>query len=215
MEKLLTETIANLDSLFSKNELAYLALTTKIELPIRDKWAFKLYETLNPENIVVSREWRRTDLAIIEDNSPKVLIELKAMYTFDAFFKQEDISGYAEKLFCDIKKSKDLCMKVYEEEVQKTKEKGIEVEKRDTQIYSVLLATHPKGIIDKKMARVIKYSSAINRSLKEHSEKQVKDIANKAVLRNLGNHEIITYGELDAGEAFGVKTSVLYWIIKA
>ena len=30
MEKLLTETIANLDSLFSKNELAYLALTTKI-----------------------------------------------------------------------------------------------------------------------------------------------------------------------------------------
>src|SRR3989344_4463942 len=69
---------------FGKNELAFLALTTKIELPFRDRWAYALYQKLNKVGLIVSREWRRVDMAILEKNKQVALIELKAMYTFDA-----------------------------------------------------------------------------------------------------------------------------------
>ena len=70
---------------FGAGELAFLALTSKIELPVRDRLAWSLYKELWPGS-VVAREWRRIDLAILPEghaDEPDALIQAKALYTFD------------------------------------------------------------------------------------------------------------------------------------
>src|SRR6185312_13831032 len=75
--------IANLQGSFHPNELAYLAATSKIEGPIRDRIAFRLHVQLE-SSLLVHREWRDrnnfwADIAVTdEQNRPKFLVELKA-----------------------------------------------------------------------------------------------------------------------------------------
>ncbi len=76
---------------FRKNELAFLALTSKIENHLRDKIAFVLHENFKDE-LIISREWndrngKKADIAIF-NNDPNInfnrqynidyLIEFKA-----------------------------------------------------------------------------------------------------------------------------------------
>ena len=93
-----------IDQSFDKNELAYLALTSKVELPIRDKLAFNLYKKFWPEEIVVMREWLRTDLILLKDNIPIIICELKAGYTFDSIYNHINYQSLIPK---DINKSKN------------------------------------------------------------------------------------------------------------
>jgi hypothetical protein len=72
-------TLSEAGSSFEANELAYLALTSKVELPIRDRVAWHLQLTLG-DDYVVSREWRRADIAVLRQNVPLVQVEAKAMY---------------------------------------------------------------------------------------------------------------------------------------
>src|SRR5690348_7326338 len=74
---------------FALGELAYLALTSKIEHPIRDRMAFYLHSKFSGAGSIVAREWKRVDLAVIaSDGKPSCLVELKACYTFDALEKE-------------------------------------------------------------------------------------------------------------------------------
>lgn len=79
--------VSNISSKFQDGELAYLALTSKIELPLRDKIAFELHKKYSDSHLIC-REWKskenntfsRIDLAIIdkENSKPVCLIEFKA-----------------------------------------------------------------------------------------------------------------------------------------
>lgn len=80
----LIEIIKNLPKRFSKNEIAFLALTSKIENPLRDKIAFELQEKLF-QDYLVCRECRdanhkKSDIAILRRIDKKLchLIEFKA-----------------------------------------------------------------------------------------------------------------------------------------
>lgn len=86
LEDRLVETLRTIGEDFQENELAYLALTGKVENPFRDRLAFKLHRNLSPE-VVVAKEWRRVDIAILRSEVPLALIELKAMYTFDPLIR--------------------------------------------------------------------------------------------------------------------------------
>lgn len=104
--RLVLECLINQGKTFKKNELAYLALTSKIELPFRDRLAFQIHKHFERQTQPMrcaSREWKRFDLAILENGEPSCLIELKAMYAFDAF-SEKGISHYAECINSDIKK---------------------------------------------------------------------------------------------------------------
>lgn len=196
MDDILISSLSTLDSEFQPNELAYLALTTKIELPVRDRWAFRLYRELS-DGYTVSREWRRTDLAILSHNGPKALIELKAMYTFDAALDPEGIGG-----FCDAMESDE--------------HKALKLADGSGAIYTVLLATHPKGQVDRELERVVKYRQGLNRALKIHgSEEEVARLAEHAVDSRLEGKYVIAKGVLSGGEAFGVATDVYYWLVRA
>ncbi len=73
-----------MDARFGADELAFLALTSKVELPVRDRLAYALFERL-PDRLV-AREWKRVDLAVLARRPtpfPVMLLEAKALYTFD------------------------------------------------------------------------------------------------------------------------------------
>lgn len=81
------EIISNISSKFQDNELAYLSLTSKIELPLRDRIAFELHKKY-ADTYLICREWKskenksldRIDLAIVDKSNSKLLclIEFKA-----------------------------------------------------------------------------------------------------------------------------------------
>ena len=91
---ILANYINSIQDIFNENELAYLSLTSKNELVIRDKIAYKLHKELKDH--IVSREYSPSnlrssiiDLAILKDSQIIDLIEFKSMYTFDALNKFE------------------------------------------------------------------------------------------------------------------------------
>lgn len=196
MDEVIINTIQELENEFSENELAYLALTQKIETPFRNRWAFNLHNTLMPE-FIVSREWHRTDLAILtEYKKPKALIELKAMYSFDAF--NTALNKFSMRMKSDESKARKIATEA-------------------TTIYTVLLATHPKSFIpDKFTQNEIKYAEDINRCLKIFESPQ--EIQTK-VFENVGSQmkdrKNISKGVIHGGEAFNIKTDILFWIFKA
>ena len=197
MEELIKESLTSVDREFRPNELAYLALTTKIENPIRDRWAFMLHQNANASRLTVAREWRRTDIAVLEGEVPKALIELKAMYTFDAALDQDNIGG-----FCDA--------------MEKDQEKARSLSPSESDIYTVLLATHPHSAVPKVHERVVKYRQGINSALKRYGGSDaVASAAVQAVNRRLAKKNIIASGSFDGGRAFEINTQVFYWLTKA
>lgn len=66
------------------NNLAYLAVTGKIELPIRD--ALAAWMTNKFPELTAAREYRRRDLVILQDGTPLVVIEGKLWISFEANF---------------------------------------------------------------------------------------------------------------------------------
>ena len=196
MQNKIINSFRNILHEFQPDELAYLSLTTKIELPFRDRWAYSMFKEFKETNTVVSREWKRTDLALLENGSPSALIELKAMYSFDAALKPNDIAGFTDAMSRDEEKAKQLAEK-------------------NTEIYTVLLATHPEKNIDSSLSGIVKYDNGINKAIKLlKSSNAVKDKAIKAVNLNMNKRNIILQGELNAGNAFGIDTVILYWIVK-
>ena len=57
-------------------------MTSKVELPVRDRLAWRLSRDLGDE-FIVSREWRRADIAVLAGGDVVAEIEAQAMYTFD------------------------------------------------------------------------------------------------------------------------------------
>lgn len=185
--------LANLDSEFQPNELAYLALTTKVEHPIRDRLAFRLHQDYDP-HFVVAREWHRIDLAVLDpDGTPAGLVELKAMYTFDAFG----------------------ALKHYTHATTADEEKALRLAHHHTSVYSLLLATHLDRMVPAKLARAVKYSAGINRAIVSRGDAAaVHKEAISAISQGLTGRSVVSQGEINGGSAFGIGVSVLYWLVK-
>lgn len=191
MDKLLLETLQSVSNEFKKDELAYLALTSKIEIPIRDRWAFVLYEKFS-EKYSVAREWKRTDLAILDNLSPVALIELKAMYSFDGI---DNSQHYINKMCKDASKA-------------------LKLSNTNTHIYTVLLSTHPHGMFAKELDGIIKYLPNINRTIRKYGNEEVKRICKDNIEKSIQG-EIIGSGKLFGGSSFGVDVDVCFWLVKA
>lgn len=77
------ESVQTVDS----DDLAYLAATGKIELPIRDLLGALI--TKKYPNLTAAREFQRRDLAILKNGSPIALIEGKLWISFEANFRSK------------------------------------------------------------------------------------------------------------------------------
>ena len=79
MIKLMVEAIQEIDP----DDLAYLFATGKSELEIRNQIALHMHRNAQA-NQVVSREWNRHDLAILEYGRPRIVVEGKSWIHADA-----------------------------------------------------------------------------------------------------------------------------------
>jgi len=186
--------LSTLRRTFAPDELAYLALTSKVEFVVRDKLAFGLHRRLHPSRAVVAREWRRTDLAVLTQGVPVLLLELKAMYTLDG------ISSVAMRRFTglvrhDIRKARRFAGPT-------------------TELYALLLVTHSEGTLEPRVEGVVKYRARINAALDRlgtpAAVRRVSSRNTDVSLRALGP---LTRGSIKAGRAFGVPVLIDYWLI--
>lgn len=186
----LSEQLKNMEALFSAGELAYLALTQKVEHVLRDKLAFALHcRWAEKESLLVCREWNRVDLAVLDATTvPVFLLEAKAQYTFDIIKKGVD-HDYPELLRQDVRK---LIPRRHEQ----------------TEVFTILFATHAWSVPDKKYREAIKYFPGLARYAGTSSMSEIND----RISQRLVDHPIASHGQIDGGEAFGIPVCVAYWL---
>ena len=189
--EVLKEELEGLSRSFIPGELAYLALTSKVEFPIRDRLAFRLHTRLGDGPSQVAREWHRTDLAVLSGGVPTLLLEVKAMYSFDAIDNAVGLRNFHRQVLRD-------------------RDKSLRPEAGNAEIYALLLVTHPGGPCGEKLNAVVKYRTGIERAAKRGVER-VREDAAAAVAKAFHDFRLITTpGSLDAGTAFGVPVSIDY-----
>lgn len=187
---------------FRENELAYLALTSKVENPIRDRLAYALHRNITEEKgFYCTREWTtprrkkkdksvrggRIDLTIFENRNPRLLVELKSLYSFDMYKKDRD-TLYPCQVAKDMKKMNNY-------------DSDHEIER-----IAIILITDPVQNPDKHLEHVIKY----NRYIRQFHER-TKSGLETAVAYYFRNFRSFSCGRIDGGRAFGIDVSVRYW----
>jgi hypothetical protein len=91
------------DASFERGELAYLAVTSKVEFPVRDRLAWELHRGLEDRSLLVAREWRRADMAVVREGDAVVVIEGTALYAFDVL-REPGLHKYRAKVTGDLAK---------------------------------------------------------------------------------------------------------------
>lgn len=195
MRNVLIGITKDIHSAFNTGELAYLLLTSKSELHLRDKLAFKLYSKY-PKRLI-AREWNRIDLAVIAKNQPKALIEIKLAHTAGVVRKKDDSFKTLDKLMRDIENAKEFALKA-------------------TEIYGLLFLIHGKDEIpDSDDINIMKYRKIINPQLKKYgSEKKLFNEAKRRIKMHLDNCNLkIKFGKMDLGKAYGIGVDLTYVLI--
>lgn len=185
---------------FAPNELAYLSLTSKNELAVRDRLAYRIFAT-NP-NLVVSREYDKVDLAVFDDNSNALnmthMIELKSWYTFDLFHQMGKI---AQATNGDFAKEKNVKM--------------LQEKHRDAKQYAIIIATHPKQEIALKYAGVVKYIAPLNKMTRSGALREIPGVCDRNIRQAYATPAYrVEQVSCQAGAAFGCEVDVYAWIIE-
>jgi len=177
---------------FGDDELAYFALTTKVELHVRDKLAWRLHKRLRGGDLAVAREWKRADLAVLERGAPRALLEAKALYGFNAIF---DLPRFARYISADVAKARAL---------------GGE----SSEVFVLVSSTHVSTPVPRPLRGVVKYDKEINRALAAFQEPgELRATANHRVegyLRTLG---FTTRHGLGSGSALGLDVELDAWLV--
>lgn len=194
--KLVKSIIKEINSNFDENELAYLALTSKIENPLRDKIAFELQKKIGSSNIIC-REWNdlkqyrnRVDLAILDrKGNPECLVEFKAHSSISG------IQQWAKEIINDLEKNKQY-------------------ENQNTEMIFVLFANHHKSLPENKIfEHSIKYCKELSKSTKNWSiDKMSNSFENK--FKSLVLSSNIDKYLIDAGTYESVDVQIQTFILE-
>lgn len=169
--------VEGLAAAFEDGELAFLAATSKPELPIRDRMAWHVSRRLGDE-YVVSREWRRADIAILRGRDVVTQIEAKAMYSFDVL-QQRGRQAYLDRMIADAVKMSALAR---------------------SDRYLLSTVTDVRGKISEHVQQyVVKYSPMIARAAAAHGSDAVQHLGRERWLRDLeatfGGATVVTHVE--------------------
>lgn len=187
LENSLLEAVERLRTAFADGELAYLAVTSKPEHHLRDRLAWLLHTSL-PPHYVVSREWRKRDLAVLEGSEPRVLIEAKALYGFDAL-SPAGRAKYLGYLVADLDKMAGTA--------------------DEAAPYLLSFVTHVEGDIAQHLRpHVVKYSSGIAAVGLQHGTEAVTRARQewRRSLATLGAE--VTEVELSVGDVWGLGVTI-------
>jgi hypothetical protein len=177
---------------FEPGELAYLAVTSKVELPVRDRFAWELHRRLKDRSLLVAREWRRADLAVVRDGDAVVIIEGTALYAFD-LLREPGLHKYRAKVTGDLAKAAALAP--------------------HADAYALVLCTHVLGEIAPQLKRwVVKYSSGIIGAAKSHGDAGQEAVRQslRGELNQLGPSD---YRQMPSGSVWGLDVVVDAWLV--
>jgi len=149
--------------------------------------------------LLVAREWRRCDLAILEGEKPIALIEFKATHTGDVawgaaagvgaravFALEHGATTYFEALIrADVQKARAL--------------------DPDAVVYMIVLVTHVVDPVPRALAGVVKYAGQLWRV----ADLQLAEQKIVGYLNHLGKTSCVPLG---AGIAFNLRCSVDAWL---
>ncbi len=184
---------------FSCNELAYLALTGKVENQVRDKLAYLINQRYKDWR--VTREWNRADIAIFKNKSKEpTIIELKAIITFDAVKPKKDPG---KELRNSLNGTKGLRPDMKRWKQGKRLKHGVK------QVFGIMLAAHPSKEILENLERlkIVKYADDIKKfwpKEERDNKKWLEDCCKK-----LGKYD----GLWDVGRYWGIGMEVAFWIL--
>jgi hypothetical protein len=195
--RLMQAELGELDTRFAPNELAFLALTSKVEFPIRDRLAFTLSWRLK-DSFLVAREWKSVDLAVLSPDaphSPRMLIEVKSWYAFDLV-------------------GRSVVRVVQMARKDRAKLLGLPGLPSAAQLFVLVLATHPLSVVTPDLAQVAKYSAGISAAITRlRSADEVGRRASDTLAPGLSELGAIHAGTLEGGEAYGVPIQIRYWLV--
>ena len=156
------------------------------------RWRFGCTAKLVAQNLLVAREWKRSeiagrsDIAVLKDNAPVAIVELKAMYTFNTMRPD-----YRRMVLDDIEKAKGVA-------------------EADTQVFGLILATHPCDEIDLRFRDIVKYIADVNRACRTLGNEGLRERAYKELPHWCSPNGVGVAGSIPGGHAFGVEVSVEY-----
>ena len=203
MNEMIINSIKQLKSDFKKDELAYLALTSKVENPLRDRIAYNLYSQIG-NDYIVCREWRgryreegkrhATDLAILNkgEKAPRVLIEFKAQ-SKPIFEPKYSVHMRNDLKYLNIKSA------------------------NETELYYVQFTNLPigKNLFNTDIYDSIKYFEGINRSIQkfDNLENEVDNSWQKHLDYNEMNTVQSKKIKIAAGQYHGNEMSVIVHVL--
>ena len=196
---LLIASLEDIGSAFQPDELAYLALTQKVEHAVRDKLAFKLHQRLSsasPEALVC-REWLRADLAVLRDDKPVLILEAKAVYTFD-IVKQGAQHPFPALVAADLEKAAAWASAAPDGSPLET--------------FALVIATHLHTAPGAKYRQAVKYFGGVT---KYAIESNTYDAACEVMNQKMAHVEQVHSCRVSAGKAFGIDVSVFLWLYRS
>lgn len=198
LAELLISSLKEVGASFAKSELAYLALTQKVEHAIRDKLAFNLHRRLERESpdLLVCREWKRADLAVVKCKKPLLVLEAKAIYSFDI------VKSGAQHPF----------PKLVSEDLEKAaKHASSTPPDSPLETFALVIATHPRTAPGAEYREAVKYFRNVKKyAVETNTFVNASQIMNQK-MAHLGL-ELLHKDEVNAGDAFGVDVSVFLWL---
>ena len=185
---------------FETDELAYLALTGRPDLSLRDRIAFKLHTSPSTEAAqwTVSRDYRRVDLAVLRhDLSAAAVIELKSIFAHEALLPSK-LPALRATLHAEI----DKCL-------------AASSEKCDS--YLIVGLTHALARIPTHLFRTVKAAAEINRKLVDGADVTAQAGTAGRVVSEVIKERGARVLEIPAraGSAFGIPVEIYWFVVEA
>ena len=196
LRSLLVDWIGRAGRSFANGELAYLALTSKIERPLLDRIAFSAQRVLQG-GAMVGREFSirgagRADVAILENGRVRCVIEGKAMAVADCTRTEPKRREYAERMEQDLEKYRNAPLP-------------------GAEIFCLLFGVHPLSRIPSELV-VVKYLSLLNSAYTRlGSAECIYEDADRNLQSYLRDGLLIASGVLEGGVAFGIPVEIRWW----
>jgi hypothetical protein len=195
---ILQEEIIKIATYYNPNELAYLALTSKVENTLRDKLTYRLQERLVAEhmNLLSTKEWQEADIAILTpDYKAEVLIFLKSGVTADETKANESMIGfYPKKAMEEAKKSREIV-------------------NEQTRIYLLLFYVHQNKTLNERYKKITKNNNAFQRAFKNGDSAQISAEAKAHITHFFSLHNLHPENTIiEAGQYWDINVQIHSWL---
>lgn len=188
---------------FTNDQLAFLFSVGKVELLVRNLFVQELAKKIQlPEGQSVQREWRRHDLAFLENGKPLSLFEGKAWLHSDAVSKSkllESLDSIKANNVRDIEKIRETYRHL----------------PRGKGYITMVLSSVDAGVVEPELKTTVSYLKTHLRGIKAAgSFDQLRTQGNQSMETLLGKYGKVSKTELFTGTFAGARVAADFFILE-